>query len=160
MLHYDSRRGVYSIVNRARKRALIAVAIPIALVILVFSFKAHFFILPFATIEENGQVVGGYVYGNSYRPKRVSHILVTRSENGQRHSYLASIHGPIVFDCEDWTAPHLPLFMFPDVNPPCVKVYLAEEIPLLPKTPERDIKATDRTFDFTANDGKRVTVKW
>jgi hypothetical protein len=146
--------------------ALVAAAIPISLVLAIAIWKANFFLLPFATIEENGRRVGGYVYANSYESKRVTHLVVTRSESGQRHSYFAWIEddphhvAPVVFDCEDWTSPLLPLFMFPHVNPPCVKLYAAEDVPSPPKTPKRDVKVKRRSVEFTANDGRRVTVRW
>ena len=42
------------------KRALKYVAfVPIALVVAVIIWKANLFLLPFATIEENGQTVSG-----------------------------------------------------------------------------------------------------
>jgi len=97
---------------------------------------------------------------------RVTHLVVTRWESGRQHSYLAWIqndphHGaPVVSDCEEWRAAYLPLFMFPDVNPPCIKWYAAEEVPPPLKTPNRDVKVKDRSVEFTANDGKRVTVRW
>jgi hypothetical protein len=158
--------GVYIIVKRTLKRALVAAAIPSALVVALMIWKANFFLLPFATIEENGHVERGYVYANSYHPKRVTHLVITRSESGHRHSYLAWVeddphHGaPAISDCEDWTIAYLPLFMFPHVNPPCIKWYAAEEAPLPPKTPKRDVKVEERSVEFTANDGKRVTVRW
>jgi hypothetical protein len=153
-------------VKRTLKYAAVVVGIPIALVVAVIIWKANFFLLPFATIEENGHTVSGYVYTNSYQPKRVTHLVITRWESGQQHSYLAWIeddphHGaPVVSDCEEWTAPHLPLFMFPDVNPPCIRWYAAEEVPPPPRTPKRDVRVKERSVDFTANDGRRVTVRW
>ena len=154
--------GVYNIVKRTLKYVAFA---PIALVVTVFIWKANFFLFPFATIEENGQAVSGYVYTNSYQPKRVTHLLITRSERGQQHSYLAWFeddphHGtPVVSDCEEWTPPHLPLFMFPDVNPPCIEWYVAEEVPPPPRTPERDVRVKGRSVEFTADDEKRIAVR-
>jgi hypothetical protein len=149
-------------VKRTIKQVLVAAAILIALVGAIIVWKANFFLLPSATIEENGHTESGYVHAN----KRVTHLVITRSEGGQRRSYLAWIendppHGaPLVSDCEDWTAPHLPLFMFPHVNPPCIKWYAAEEVPPPPRTPERDVKVKGRSVEFTANDGKRIAVRW
>jgi hypothetical protein len=153
-------------VKRTLKYAAVVVGIPIALIVAVIIWKANFFLLPFATIEENGHTASGYVYTNSYQPKRVTHLVITRRESGQKHSYLVWIeddshHGaPVVSDCEEWTVAYLPLFMFPDVNPPCFKWYAAEEAPPPPKTPKRDVKVEERSVEFTANDGKRVTVRW
>jgi hypothetical protein len=153
-------------VKRTLKHAAVVAGIPIGLVVAVIIWNANFFLLPFATIEENGHKVSGNVYTNSYQPKRVTHLVVTLSESGQKHSYLAWIeddphHGaPVVSDCEDWTVPHLPLFIFPHVNPPCVKWYAAEEVPPPPRTPKRDVKVKGLSLEFTANDGKRVTVRW
>lgn len=152
-----------------RVKALLKGAAVLAgtLVILIGSiivWKANFFLLPLATLEENGVKSSGYVYGNSYRPKRVSSLLITRQESDRRHSYLASIDnnhgGPVVLDCEDWTAPHAPLFMFPDVNPPCIHWYAAEDVPPAPRTPKRNVKVETQLVEFTANDGKRVRVRW
>ena len=152
--------------KRALKYSAVVVGIPIALIVAVIVWKANFFLLPFATIEENGHTTSGYVYTNSCQPKRVTHLVITRRESGQKHSYLVRIeddpqHGaPVVSDCEEWTAAYLPLFMFPDVNPPCVKWYAAEEAPPPPRTPKRDVRVKERSVEFTANDGKRVTVRW
>jgi hypothetical protein len=149
-------------VNHTFKRLIVAAAIPIALVTVIIIWKANFFLLPFATIEGNGHAEKGYVFAN----KRATHLVITRFEGGQRRSYLAWIendspHGaPLVSDCEDWTAPLLPMFMFPHVNPPCVKWYAAEEVPPPSRTPMRDVKVKGHSFEFTANDGKRVTVRW
>jgi hypothetical protein len=127
-------------------------------------WKADFFLLPFATLEENGAKTSGYVYANSYRFNRVSHLLITRRESHRRHSYLASLEdghgGPFVLDCEDWIAPHVLLFMFPDVNPPCIHWYAAEDVLPEPKAPKRSVKVESRLLEFTANDGKRVSVRW
>ena len=159
---YDGLAVSTFTVKSTLKRAILAVAIPTALVVVLVIWKANFFLLPFATIEENGHTERGYVYAN----KRVTHLVITRFEGGQRRSYLAWIendppHGaPLVSDCEDWTTPRLPMFMFPHVNPPCIKWYAAEESPPLPRTPERDVKVRGRSVEFTANDGKRVTVRW
>ncbi len=148
--------------NHTFKLVLVAAAIPIALVTALIIWKANFFLLPFATIEGNGHAENGYVYAN----KQTTHLVITRFEGGQRRSYLAWIgndppHGaPLVSDCEDWMAPLLPMFMFPHVNPPCVKWYAAEEIPPPSRTPLRDVKVKGRSVEFTANDGKRVTVRW
>jgi hypothetical protein len=153
-------------VKRVLKYAAVVVSILVVLIVAVIIWKANFFLLPFATIEENGHTVSGYVYTNSYLPKRVTHLVVTRWESGRQHSYLAWIqddspHGaPVVSDCEEWTAAYLPLFMFPDVNPPCIKWFAAEEVPPPSKTPKRDVKVKDRSVEFTANDRKRVTVRW
>ena len=116
--------------KRTIKYAAVVVGIPTALITAVIIWKANFFLLPFATIKENGHTASGYVYT------------------------------PLVSDCEEWTAAYLPLFMFPDVNPPCIEWYAAEEVPPPPKAPKRDVKVKERSVEFTANDGKRVTVRW
>ena len=149
-----------------RKHALILAGTLAGLLVGLILWKSNFFLLPFATVAEDGHTASGYVYANSYRPSRVTHLLITRSEVGQQHSYLASIEddpyhgGPVILDCEDWIAPHAPFFMFPDVNPPCIRWYAAEDVPPEPKAPKRNLKVKGQSFEFTANDGKRVTVSW
>jgi hypothetical protein len=136
------------------------------LVIAVFwvAWRVNFFLLPFASIKEDGADGSGYVYANTYRPSRVTHLLVTRQESGQKHSYLASVEndhgGPAVMDCDEWKAPHAPFFIVPDVNPPCIHWYAAEQVPPEPKTPKRNVVIGDQSIEFTANDGKRVAVHW
>ncbi len=171
-LHHLKRAGCYAYdvrvvcitMNHLLKRSTIGVGIFVTVVVVAVILKANLFLLPFAIIAENGRAESGYVYANSYRPKRIDHLVITKFENGQRRSYFLWIGdgrgGPAVSDCEEWTAPHLPLFMFPDVNPPCTKWYAAEEIPTLQKTSERDVKVKQRSVEFTANDGGRVTVSW
>lgn len=137
-----------------------------AIIICAIVWKANFFLLPLAGIQEDGGTARGHVYANSYRAGRVTHLVITRVEAGRQHSYLAwiehdSAHGaPVVSDCENWTTPPLPLFMFPDVNPPCIKWYAAEDVPPQATTPKRDVKVQGRSIEFTANEGKRVTVHW
>jgi hypothetical protein len=153
-------------VKQTLKYVAVAVGMPIALIFAIIIWKANFFLLPFATIEENGHTASGYVYSNSYQPKRITHLVITRRENGQQHSHLVWIendphHGaPMVLDCKEWTVAYLPLFMFPDGNPPCVKWYAEGEVPQSTRTPKRDVKVKERSVEFTANDGRRVDVQW
>lgn len=147
-----------------RKAALIVVFAVAALLILAVLWRVNFFLIPFASLDADGLSSAGYVYANSYRPSQVTHLLITRQESGKQHSYLAYLGndhgGPAVMDCEDWTAPHAPFFMFPDVNPPCIHWYAAENPPPEPTTPKRNVAVGKQSFEFTANDGKRVGVRW
>jgi len=147
-----------------RKAALIGFVTVAVLSVFALLWRVNFFLIPFASLKEDGLSCVGYVYANSYRPSRVTHLLVTREESGQKYSYLAYLEGdhggPAVMDCDDWTAPRAPFFMFPHVNPPCIHWYAAEESPPEPKTPQRNVKVGEQSFEFTANDGKRVSVRW
>jgi hypothetical protein len=153
-------------VKATLKYAVLVGGILIVLLIGLVIWKANFFLLPLAAVEVNGRNEGGYVYANSYLSDRVTHLVITRSEAGGTHSYLVWLeddphHGaPVVSDCESWTAPRMPLFMFPHVNPPCVRWYAAEDAPPQLKTPNRNVKVEGHSLEFTANDGKRVTVRW
>jgi hypothetical protein len=161
-----AKRGVYTGMRRTVKHLAVTGGIFALLLGSLLVWKADYFLLPFASLEQAGRKASGHIYANSYNSGRVTHLVITRPEAGRPQSYLAWIeddpqHGaPVVSDCEDWTTPPLPLFMFPDVNPPCIKWYAAEDAPPEPTTPKRNPKVAGRSLTFTANDGKRVTVRW
>jgi hypothetical protein len=151
-------------VKRPAKIVLVCIFSVAALSLVAHLWRVNFFLLPFASIKEDGMNGSGYVYANSYRSSRVTSLLVTRQELGQKHSYLLSVEndhgGPGVMDCDEWTPPQAPFFMFPDVNPPCIHWFAAEESPPEPKTPTRNLILGKQSIEFTANDGKRVAINW
>lgn len=140
--------------------ATIAAAALFAVVVIreaFFGYTAYFVIVPGARVLADGKPAAGWLH----RGGKGQLLIVTRDVAGKRDSYWINRpdhRGGYVLSCGDWTAPKSPLVAIGDVNPPCLSFSFNQ--PPISDSPKPSPKFGRATVEFTAEDGKRITVAW
>jgi hypothetical protein len=100
---------------------------------------------------EASVIKGECIYGDN-------RCVIVTTRGTQPRSYLVALPGPEeggVSDCLGWVAPRWPAVpIAADAHPPCWGFGRPES------EPKRDLVVDSRGFEFTANDGSRITVRW
>jgi hypothetical protein len=115
---------------------------------------AWYFVVPGARVTVDSKRVNATVH--RHRDRAENYLIVTRENGRRRESYLLAPR--FAGDCGTWVAPKSPIFGLGDVNPPCVfvgDVWGKQDAPV-----RRDLRYGSKSFEFTANDGKRVSISW
>ena len=118
-----------------------------------------YFIVPHAQLTVDGKPAQGWLH----RSHHGDILFLTRHDTDKVETYRIWIShdGKAgASRCEDWTAPRFPAFSIGDVNPPCLKIEIADDSIPKPTPPKRDFVAREAFVEFTADDGSRLRVSW
>jgi hypothetical protein len=105
-------------------------------------------------VTVDGRKTTGYLHANTQRTL----LLLTRTDDSRRQTYLIPVDGKKIFDCGGWHPIRFLPMAVGDLNPPCS--VFTDPAPVTDAPIDSTLIRGRRSVEFSTASGKKIKAEW